>query len=260
MRLFILAAVAAIGIALAGPAVAVPEPPQIPEWVIQAQAPDYVIGMSRYQRFRPYYAEVYKFIQRGGMFGGHMPAFFQRSLSDAYTKFADARVRITPDGGGTIEMGDMIVYGNNLPDVYRIQTIGETPQTDFYYKNLATQIHITISDGVNKITYLATPTGVQVLDASLPSIQANTSFVGLVGGTGVTISKNDTIRGLGVLADFVNAQGGEAGLCGGGRVAFMAVVRAILLDQNAMRETLASAIKAGKYTYRCEGSVVQLLF
>jgi len=145
--------------------------------------------------------------------------------------------------------------------VYRIQVL-ETPQVDYYYKNLATQIHITISDGSNKIAYLVTPSGVQVVDAALPSIQTNTSFVGIVGGTGVTISKNDIIRGLGVLADFVNAQRGKVGLCGGPAVSYMSLARAIMLDDQKFgaRETLASAIKAGKYSYRCEGSKVQLLF
>ena len=270
MRLFILAAVAAIGIALAGPAVAVPEP-QIPEWVLRDQAPDYVkIRRGLFEKASLEYLKTFNKIMGAGLMGAvprnvenkHVNSVLWRMRSE----MAEFNPKINPGykigpAGGTIETGYMVVHGDASPRVYRIQIIGENPQIDIYYDN-PHKSTVTMFDALNKITFLVTSSGVQILDASLPSIQANTSFVGLVGGTGVTISKNEIMRGLGVLADFINAQRGNTGLCGGGAVSFMDLARAIILDDQTVgaREALVGAIKTGKYSYRCEGSKVQLLF
>ena len=198
--------------ALVRPVAAVPDTTELPQFVLERLPLDYSNSRTLYQDNYKHYAWAYKQIQSGGLGSGVAPLHMQRAVSDAMAKTSGSAIRIKPGSGGTIENGHLVVYGNNHPDVYRIQVL-DAPQVNYYYKNLATQIHITISDGANKITYLVTPSGVQVVDAELPSIQANSSFVGLVGGTSITISKNDIFRGLGVLADFVNAQRGKDGLC-----------------------------------------------
>lgn len=179
---------------------------------------------------------------------------------EAYTEqIKQIGVDLRPDGG-SIDNGSFAIYGRG-PNVYRINYYANMPAYDIF-KLSDHEFSVTVSAGGNKITFIVDEQGVRVIDADLPSMTARTSSTGVSAGHGVELSKNELIRGLNVLANFINTQSTStiAKNCGPYRP-FSGFASNIITGRNDMRAVLESAIKNNNVNPTCkDGKVILFMF